>query len=141
MEDKRRVQKVQAITDNKAPPRNLPLLSAPTVPLPQNPPQRAVAGVFPRSAERSGLFLAAEPAPPPGAADVGPAAELQQQQAEDAEEPPAGAAAGAPQGRRQVSLSGWSASAGGAPQRVERLCLRLQTLSDFPQFLFFILDF
>lgn len=64
-----------------------------------------MAGVFPRSAERSRLFLAAEPAAPPGEAELGPAAELQQQQAEHAEEPPAGAAAGAPQGSGQMSRS------------------------------------
>lgn len=61
-----------------------------------------MAGVLPRSSELSGLFLAAKPAGPAWKADVGPAAELQQQ-TRHIEESSGGSAAGAPESSWKMS--------------------------------------
>lgn len=73
-----------------------------SLPVPQKPPQRLVAGVLPHPAERAGLQLSAEPAEPPMQTDVRPAAELQQQTVH-AQEPPGGSAAREPQGSSEMT--------------------------------------
>lgn len=74
----------------------------------QEPSQRLLAGVLPRSAEHSGLFLAAVSPESPWKIVVGPAAELLQQ-TEHAEESSGGPAAGEPQGGSPVR---WGPAAG-----------------------------
>lgn len=79
---------------------------------PQEPPQRLVAGVLPHSAERAGLRLPAEPPEPPLQANIGPAAELQQQTAHS-QEPPCGAVAGEQKGSSEMTAT---------PESLRQIC-------------------